>query len=183
MNLPPPIVVLGTPRSGTSLTASLLEACGVFAGPCRAADRNNRCGYFENEDLLALRGTVTPDRVSAILRTQGWTGEPWLVKHAPGSWDAWSCLAPKYVLVRRDRADIVRSLTRYYGGSGGSVFAKIAAHNTILDHVREHHGGLDFWPQTVIDGDWSGFERVCAHAGLSFDHEAAAARVRPELWT
>lgn len=183
MNLPPPIVVLGTPRSGTSLTASMLEACGVFTGRCRAPDAHNPSGYFENEALLDLRGSVTRDRVVSALIAQGWNGGSWLVKHAPGSWDAWACLDPLYVLVRRDRRDCLRSWAGKDRSPVHLLSKKIAAHNHILDHVREHHGGVDFWPQAVIDGDWSGFEHVCERVGLSFDHEAAAARVRPELWT
>ena len=48
------VVVLGPPRSGTSVTAGILESLGVDMGNLRGADSENPKGYFEDKDFLSL---------------------------------------------------------------------------------------------------------------------------------
>lgn len=169
-----PILVLGTPRSGTSLTAGLLHRLGVWVGECRPPDRWNRRGYFENDALKALcwerrwrelRGQVVavPD-VEAVLLSQGWRGGPWLYKHAPYKVDHWEAFEPVRVKVWRDPEAVLRS--RLAKGHDPEVAAKaIARHNALLRGMD----GIDFRPETVIRGDDSELRRVAAHCGLAFD--------------
>ncbi|HYX25592.1 MAG TPA: sulfotransferase, partial [Thermoanaerobaculia bacterium] len=50
-----PVIVAGMHRSGTSLVAAMISSLGISMGERQlAADRNNRRGYFEDEDFLAL---------------------------------------------------------------------------------------------------------------------------------
>lgn len=42
------ILVTGPPRSGTSLTASIIEACGAFGGACYPGSNSNPEGFREN---------------------------------------------------------------------------------------------------------------------------------------
>jgi hypothetical protein len=44
-----PIFVTGLPRSGTSLVAGLLHACGAWVGKTVPGDAGNPRGYFEHE--------------------------------------------------------------------------------------------------------------------------------------
>lgn len=44
----PPILVTGCARSGTSLMAGILHACGAWGGLMSGPNRNNRKGMFEN---------------------------------------------------------------------------------------------------------------------------------------
>ncbi|MEM1179267.1 MAG: glycosyltransferase [Acidobacteriota bacterium] len=54
-----PLVMAGMHRSGTSLLTSLLAASGVDVGESLVpADRNNRKGYFEDTDFLALNRRI-----------------------------------------------------------------------------------------------------------------------------
>ena len=46
--IPEPIVIVGVPRSGTSLVAGLFAKHGVWTGKCRPADEHNPTGYFES---------------------------------------------------------------------------------------------------------------------------------------
>ena len=49
MNQPTIVLCVGMHRSGTSLTASLLQSLGVaLPGELISADAANRSGYFEN---------------------------------------------------------------------------------------------------------------------------------------
>ena len=51
-----PLIVAGMHRSGTSLTASFLAGLGVDIGRrLLPGDRNNRHGYFEDEEFLELQ--------------------------------------------------------------------------------------------------------------------------------
>lgn len=50
-----PVIVAGMHRSGTSLVASMISSLGIDLGEHQlTADRNNRRGYFEDVDFLAL---------------------------------------------------------------------------------------------------------------------------------
>ncbi|NJK60916.1 MAG: hypothetical protein HC918_12650, partial [Oscillatoriales cyanobacterium SM2_1_8] len=56
MDLLSPLVVAGMHRSGTSLTASLLQTLGTHLGQTLvAADRHNPKGYFEDLDFVTLQ--------------------------------------------------------------------------------------------------------------------------------
>ena len=48
------VVVLGSPRSGTSMTAGLLDILGVDMGNLRPSDSLNARGYYEDKDFLNL---------------------------------------------------------------------------------------------------------------------------------
>jgi len=48
------IVVLGAPRSGTSMTAGILSHMGVDFGKVRSPDAENPRGYYEDRDFLKL---------------------------------------------------------------------------------------------------------------------------------
>lgn len=48
------IIVLGPPRSGTSMTAGILSNLGVNMGNIRQPDAQNPRGYFEDKDFLVL---------------------------------------------------------------------------------------------------------------------------------
>lgn len=57
--VPPPVVVAGMHRSGTSLVASLLSALSVdMGGRTLLADSNNVRGYFEDLDFLHLQRKI-----------------------------------------------------------------------------------------------------------------------------
>jgi hypothetical protein len=54
-----PLVIVGMHRSGTSLTAALLQAMGVDVGKnLYLADPNNVKGYFEDVEFLEFQRQV-----------------------------------------------------------------------------------------------------------------------------
>ena len=69
-----PILVTGIPRSGTSLVAGCLHACGAWVGETLAGNASNPEGYFENRALR--EGIVKPQ-----LRQAG--GDPLGVRRLP----------------------------------------------------------------------------------------------------
>ena len=80
--VPPPVVVTGMHRSGTSLVASVLAAIGVAMGDrLLPEDRSNPRGYFEDLGFLALdrqllATSTRPD--DGGHRDWGWTESEWL---------------------------------------------------------------------------------------------------------
>lgn len=49
-----PVIILGPPRSGTSMTGGLLHILGVDLGNVRRPDAQNSKGYYEDIDFLKL---------------------------------------------------------------------------------------------------------------------------------
>lgn len=112
--IPEPIIVLGSPRSGTSMVAGYLHHCGAFAGACRPADQWNPKGYFENVAITRLRmdQNLTPTAVERVLRSEDYRGGPWLYKQSPGTWALWWRFRPRWVLVHRYDENTARSRLR-----------------------------------------------------------------------
>lgn len=182
-----PIVVLGSARSGTSLTAGLLASQGVWTGPCRPADRKNPRGYYENHGLYKHCGEspADPADVARTLEQQGYPGGPWLVKHGPGGWAGWLTLEPVFVLVRRDLEPTVASQLRWQPPSKTEAQRRglIAHQQNELDCIRDEYGGVDVWPQEIVQGDWNAFTELCQAVGLGEpDLTAAQPVVEPQLW-
>lgn len=179
------IVVLGSPRSGTSLVSGLLVEHGVWAGECRAADERNPRGYFENVGLRALRvsGRVTRRTVKAELAKQGYDGGPWLVKHTPGTAHVWAEFDPIHVCVRRDMRAVLasRKASRTYEETPNEARDTVVRHIQVLERIAAD-GGLEIWPDRLMHGDWSDFVRILDAAGLTFDRDAAEAFLDRTLW-
>lgn len=103
-----PIFIVGCPRSGTSLTAGIIAACGAFGGELMLpADQHNPKGYFENfilsemfnqvlrkyQEISRLEVMLYPNRnvpfdvehvrgyVQRILHDQGYKDGPWYFKY------------------------------------------------------------------------------------------------------
>lgn len=55
---PKTAIILGAPRSGTSMTAGILVTLGVSMGNVRKPDALNPQGYFEDRDFLALGDAI-----------------------------------------------------------------------------------------------------------------------------
>lgn len=186
--LTPPIVVIGSARSGTSLTAGLIASQGVWTGPTRPATDKNPRGFFENDALSdAVRGNepADPSRVAAIMYQQGYRGGPWVVKHGLGGHAGWLSLSPRFVCVRRDVESVVASQMRWQNKnkSREKRLAMVSRQQAELDRIRDELGGVDFWPADVVRRDLSAFVRLCHDVEIGEPDQAAArAFVEPLLW-
>lgn len=196
-----PIVVLGTPRSGTSLTAGLFAQHGAWVGHCREGDGRNARGYFENEALkrelidVAGRLDVNPripgltptgewrDRVLSILHREGYTGGPWLFKHGALYAPLWMRdFDPVFVCCFRAHDDVIAS-----GTTIGMMDARIAPrsieiHQQYMQRLVDEHDAHKVWPEEFVQHRWTALIEAFAEAGLAFDHEIAEDFVDPKLW-
>lgn len=133
-----PIIVLGAPRSGTSMTAGMLHYCGAWVGVCRGANEYNPKGYFENYAIERLRkhNALTLDNVREVLSREGYMGGPWLYKSSPWGANQWEPFNPRFVLVRRDIHKSWRSWCKKRSDlETQGVWDKLVIHNRQLDSL------------------------------------------------
>lgn len=77
-----PVLIIGGPRSGTSLIASVFQACGLWLGECGSSGGpDNPPGFFENHSMRSLdRQILTAGGYDQFgvkpLPPQDWTHQP-----------------------------------------------------------------------------------------------------------
>lgn len=186
-DIPRPIILLGAPRSRTSLTAHIFHAHGCWVGNYKAGDNNNPNGYYENRDfkkaIVARAGRACvhegyvcqPDPgwegvARDVLRDTGYEGGPWIVKHSAMYHPLWHGMAPFFVTIRRGVEAIMASCaaTGYLKSDEA-----IRAHVRVLDEVEENHGGHRLDTDRYFRGEWAQMDAVMSAAGLHFDRNIA----------
>ena len=191
-----PIIVVGFPRSGTSLTSGLLNLHGVWTGQTEAPRSSNIKGSFENERIkriminrcgrLMIRGRMAEPcpglrrEISVALAEEGYQGGPWLMKSPAVYLPALSEYNPIFVKVFRPLEKILESVRH------SNMFSE--TDDEITDAIN-----LSFWemnklhgfvvrPQHFVSGDFRGLKAVLDHIGLDFDRKASEAFVDKGLW-
>ncbi|MBS3742516.1 MAG: hypothetical protein KGY69_13220 [Bacteroidales bacterium] len=188
-----PIIVLGFPRSGTSLTAGLLHQHGVWVGICRGPDPRNPKGFFENQKFtsyLKKGKPITYDIAKDILYSQGYKGGPWLVKHSvKGKWNMWNKFNPLFILCFRDIEDIIESQRKVDLFKYGSLQKderkerkKINETIQIMEHISKNHNSVCIKPAQFIDKDFTDIEKIVNMMGLEFNEQACLDFIDPDLW-
>lgn len=137
--MPPPILITGAARSGTSMVAGAIHTCGAWKGMTAGPNINNQKGMFENttvrntimkpylrhQGLDPLGQYPLPDiknipiptnwksKMENIMLEQGYTDGPWMYKGAKMClmWPIWHYAFPdaKWIIVRRHSGDIANS--------------------------------------------------------------------------
>jgi len=136
MALKDPIIITGCARSGTSLTAGILAACGAEFGDTLPGNEDNPKGFFEHKGVREnvikrylkrigadpLGQSPLPPRRDLppypglredVLREMRPTTDNWAIKGAKIClmWEEWRNAFPKarWIIVRRPTKDIVAS--------------------------------------------------------------------------
>lgn len=197
-----PILIMCMGRSGSSMTAGVFAQHGVWTGNCQPADHKNPKGYFENIRLKRIMSEAFKDHrtnprvlppldawdvaVEAVLETEGWKGEPWLVKHSALFWRFWDDFEPTWILPRRDPEQVFRS-TRKCGFwkwlDDDGLRECIRVHNEALDFLRDYRGGVEVDFAAVMEGDHGTLHNALNAAGIAPDPGKVTAFVQPELRT
>lgn len=197
-----PILIMALPRSGSSMTAGIFHAHGVWVGACRAPNRNNPKGHFESnvirDALISTHGAIVHagelakpvpgfrEAVTAALEADGYEGGPWLWKGSCLYWPAWFEFSPQWIVVRRPKDATFRSCrsSQVFGAglSDERLQEVIDIHHRELDKLVTEHGAIEVDTDAVANGDDSTVRRAIERCGLTFDAAITDHFVDKALW-
>ena len=191
-----PIVVVGFPRSGTSLTCGLLHAHGIWVGETALSRWGNERGSFENERIkrlavgrfghLLMKARMAEFQpglraeISAVMLEQGYSGGPWLMKWPAVYLPALREYNPIFVKVYRSAESILESIraSNMFNHDDRDIVDAIKLSFWEMNKLK----GFDVHPSRFVNGDFKDLMRVLEHIGLPFDPEAARSFTDKELW-
>ncbi len=195
-----PIIILGMPRSGTSMVAGLFHLHGCWVGRTRVGNEKNPRGYFENtafkryfqakngRDLIRDEPIIPPDRrefdefVDATLKNEDYQGGPWIVKFSALWWRYFEPYEPFWVLVRRPkRANVEACMV---SGLHNNANDKAGLELSYDQHHREMDSlpGFNVYTQDVVAGDYSSLQIAIEGCGLNYDEEIVRKFVDKKFW-
>lgn len=213
----PPILITGAARSGTSLVAGIVHFCGAWGGHSSNSTKWNKKGFFENLQIRELIikpylrtlgvdplgqyplpnvDSLAPcpniaQRVEFIFKTQGYTGQKCFFKGAKLClvWPVFHADFPdsKWIIVRRDDADIVNSCMQT------SFMRKLkteAEWQEWVDHHKERFREMhdsemqvkEVWPKKFLEGDFSEIKEVIEWVGLDWNEKRVHEFINPKLY-
>jgi hypothetical protein len=190
-----PIIVIGLPRSRTSMVAGTFAAHGVFVGTCKEADSRNAKGFFEHLGFADLvielygKGLISrnevpephPDfkpRFMELMERDGYSGGPWLVKHAHVFYKVWQGFKPRFVIVKRDTESIAESAREV--GWVNSI-SHITKGQKMLDRVAKEYGAPVVLTDEVVQGDYCSLREAFDYCGLVFNGWTASRFIDPSM--
>ena len=176
-----PVFICGPSRSGTSLTAGLLAAHGIWFGPCVQPRAINQKGFFESvflkEQIRNRQLAKFPDRWRGWLEEQN-APEQWGVKTGPEYYSLFAAFNPVVVVTSRRDEDILRSRKRA-GFSGGMAAIRRAKQYIARLPFHTH----TVFPDDIIRGDFTSFQPVLRNLGIEFSQDGAEEWIEPEMWS
>lgn len=178
--------ITGPSRSGTSMTAGLFAAHGVFFGDCGKGDKYNPKGYFEHPELVSRVETQVragwPDAFWKTLRSEGWDGGTWGVKRGPQAWPWVRELEPSLiVMTHRPRPEIAASRRRWGRKNTARAIAKAEAALYRIEEVADCPV-IHVQTDQLVGGNFGSFVGALSLLGIAFDAAAATGWVDPALW-
>lgn len=200
-----PILIMALPRSGSSMTAGIFAAHGVWVGRHNREGRRNVKGSFEGKAVRNAvihtfgRGHVvaglpcaqTPGFRAAIERAvtaDGYESGPWLWKGSAMYWPAWFEFPDaKWIVCRRDAEASVKSALMppyVYGKNCARWEARriVQAHNRELDKIVKLFGAPEVDTEAVAHGDFLTIELALERCGIRPDRKLIEDFVDPTMW-
>jgi len=197
------IFVVGAPRSGTSLTMGLLEACGANLGNVGGLNQIHAVRDKLTAPYLRKAG-VDPIAQHPLMDPADWydvpdwraqvldvVGEATAVKVVPAVtfWPLWAKHFPdaKYVFVYRDPQKVAESCARtaFMKAHGEDVYlwrAYADYYHGCCAQMSQHTDMRTVMSQDVLKGDYESLFSVIDWAGLNWDEQAVKAVIRPDRW-
>ncbi len=199
-----PIIILGMPRSGSSMTAGVFANHGVWTGRCRGPTELNRKGHFESkaikEVIMGVYGAkaiVTNGRLAhhvagfktavlSAIAKDGYSGGDWLWKGSALYWPSFYEFHPKWVICKRPSEQIFVSCRR--SGIFGKYLTSerlkevIEIHVEQMAHLKKVAGAFEVDTHAVANGDYESIELALEGCGIEPNREVIDSFVDCSLW-
>lgn len=197
-----PIVIMGQPRCGSSMTAGLFARHGVWTGTCRPGDASNPKGHFENiplrtmligahknvvqKGVLAAKISGFREQALQAIRNDGYTQGPWLFKGSAIYWPAFFEFKPRFVVVDRPREQIFKSCrkTGMLGNCRSDVelYANIDFHQQQMDYLVTFKQAVRVNTFEVVQGDFTSIKHALYVCGIEPLDDKIRDFVDDKLW-
>lgn len=198
-----PILILGQPRSGSSMTAGIFAQHGVWTGECREGTQDNPKGFYENigirkiiidmhkaivhDGVVAMKIRGFRDKVEQQLVREGYKDGPWLWKGSALYHQAWFEFQPKFVVCYRPEKEIFDSCRR-----APHIFGADLSDEELIRNIRFHHRQMKFLvackgaavveTANVAAGNFESIQKSLAACGVEYDHGIVSEFVDQSLW-
>ncbi len=197
-----PIIVLGTPRSGSSMTAGIFAEHGVWTGTCRGPTKHNAKGHFENvvikRTIIQTQGAIVTegrlakqlpgfrDKVEQAVKSNEYESGLWLWKGSALYWPAFYEFHPQWVTCKRPSEQIFASCrsSRIFGRylSDERLKEIIELHREQMNYLKNERGAFEVDTCAVALGDYSTVELALKGCGVEPDRDGIDAFVDVSLW-
>lgn len=200
-----PILVTGCPRSGTSLVAGVLKACGMFTGKVDKMNENIRIRdkiikpFMITQNWDAEGVNVPPlvenveligrPRIRGVLNVEGWGGGQWMYKDRRIAlmFPIWAKMFPQavFVIVRRSDQQIITSClqTAYMNGEPERWVKMIADYKVLFAMMKQRLNVVEVRPDRMIGGNYEEMkELIIKHTGLTWQEDKVKQYIEPRLW-
>jgi hypothetical protein len=193
-----PIVILAFPRTGSSMVAGVFKRHGVFSGRCPEPSIKIPTGSVESIGLKRILKADYPqtidelkefvhgfkEKITKVMKTDGYKEGPWLAKHAAIYWPIWEEFTPKFVLVRRNFEAVIKSNKQSnMAGMQGQRLERaweLNLYEMQKLHDRLHAPWVD--SDKVVRGNYSSLEDAFEYCGLELDKKIANDFINPRHW-
>ena len=205
-----PILVVGCPRSGTSMIGGAIRMCGALGGELV------KRGMFENARILSeivepylLNLGVDPNgqhplpdvenisvpgdwrrRVEQVVTDEGYKQGQWMYKDSRSSliWPVWNYAFPnaKWIIVRRRTGDIVQScmktgyMTAYTDEAGWIEWVR-QYEKRFVEMIEAGLNCKVVWPERMVHGDYQQMYETLEWVRLDWNKEVIN-WIDPLLW-
>lgn len=197
-----PIIILGQPRSGSSMTAGIFAEHGVWTGRCRRPANNNPKGFFENikikhiimrwhkaivhDGKLAKELPGFREQVLQALKDEAYIDGPWLWKGSAMYWPAFFEFKPQFIVVNRPREQIFKSCrqSHIFGDhlKADALYANIDFHQQQMDYLVEFKQAIRVNTFEITQGDFTSIRHALCVCGIEPQDDKIRDFVDPDLW-
>ena len=198
INVIEPVVIMMTPRSGSSLIARIFKRHGLYVGPY-----DLRPGYpsYENTQLkdalnrlcnchsglIRMRQMADdkgPDDVRQIVDEIMPHDKRWLFKTCIDAWQIWQGVYPdtRFVFVTRPVDSIVASAASKTHGNRNVIRDIVVARLEFMRDVAARHGVPIVKAEQVVAGNHASLAAAFDYCGIEFQPEIAAQCVDATMW-
>lgn len=182
MGIENPIIIIGIPRSGTSMVAGIFAKHGVFFGNCRPADKYNPKGYYENitiSNLIRNREMIDKYKITDILKNEGYNGGPWAVKHSIGAIKYWEKdIKPKIIHCKRPINPTFQSYKKFFSIN----FNNFKYFYNNCDRLAKSLDSITVQTDAIVKGNYSSLIKAFKYCNLEFDKKIVDSFIETKYW-